>query len=244
MDRRRFIKTVLSTSLLTPLLARARFVEPDLTLYLISDHPEDYLPEIMVELGAMSSFSSGRFSFLTPHPSENQIKTALTGCGWAYSASPSSTGLNLSFAALHQSARPSFTLVRGRNIMDVRSRRLSRLWKQMDNSGLVSASVTVASFNGPKQPSAQGRTAAISTDGKKRAMLALAKDQTKRFDTPGGEVVVGIEGGRAIVLASTCRHKICQSAPAVSLAGERIICAPNRFLLEIEGHRFVDTVTG
>jgi len=244
MDRRNFIKTVLSTSLLTPLLVRARPTEPDLALFLISDNPQDYLPMIMGELGTEPSFWLGRFSFLTPHPSEQEIRRALAANGWRYSASPCSAGLNLSFAPLHHSARPSFTLVREGKIVDIRSRRMNRLWKEMNDSTPESACLTITSMPGPRRSLAPGRTAAIYTDGKKRAVLALDKNQTKRFASAGGEVVVGIEGGRAVVLASTCRHKICQSSLPASLAGERIICAPNRFLLEIEGPRFVDTVTG
>ena len=114
----------------------------------------------------------------------------------------------------------------------------------MNDSKPESSCLTIASLNGPRQPSAHGRTAAIYTDGKKRAVLALGKEQSKRYASACGEVVVGIEGGRAVVLASTCRHKICQSSPPASQAGERIICAPNRFLLEIEGPKLVDTVTG
>jgi hypothetical protein len=114
----------------------------------------------------------------------------------------------------------------------------------MNSAEPPSDSLTIASFCATRQPPVQGRTAAIYIDGKKRAALALGKNQTRRLDSPGGEVVVGIEGGRAAVLDSTCRHKICRSSFPASLAGERIVCAPNRFLLKIEGPRFVDTVTG
>ena len=244
MDRRHFIKTVLSTSLLTPLLGPGKSADPNLTLYLISDHPQDSLPGIMRELGTEPSFWSGRFSFGNPHPSGEKIKHVLYRTGWRHACPASSTGLVLSFQPLHHAARPSFTLVRNGIVEDIRSRRLSRLWKEMNDSRPDSACLTIASLNGPRQPSAHGRTAAIYTDGKKRAVLALGKDQSKRFASACGEVVVGIERGRAVVLASTCRHKICQSSLPASLAGERIICAPNRFLLEIEGPRFVDTITG
>ena len=47
-----------------------------------------------------------------------------------------------------------------------------------------------------------------------------------------------------IVDQSCCRNKICVATAPVALAGERIICAPNHFLLEIEGTPFVDTVIG
>jgi hypothetical protein len=244
MDRRNFIKTVLSTSLLTPLLGQAKSAEPGLVLFLISNHPQDHLPAILGEVGVEPSFWANRFSFGNPHPSGEKIKHVLGRTGWRHASPASSTSLVLSFQLLHHSARPSFTLVRDGKIVDIRSRGLSHIWKQMNDSKPESSCLTIASLNGPRQPSAHGRTAAIYTDGKKRAVLALGKEQSKRYASACGEVVVGIEGGRAVVLASTCRHKICQSSPPASQAGERIICAPNRFLLEIEGPKLVDTVTG
>jgi hypothetical protein len=244
MDRRSFIKTFFSAPFLTPLLARARCTELGIVLYLISDHPQDHLPVILGGIGTEPSFWSGRFSFHNPHPSEEEIKRVLGRIGWRYASPASLTGLSLSFTPLHHAARPSFTLVCDGKIRDIRSRRLSRLWKEMNESEPESDCLTIASIQRPRPPSAPGLGVAIYTDGKKRHVLALAKNQAKRFASAGGEVVVGIEKGKAQVLASTCRHKICQSSPPASLAGERIICAPNRFLLEIEGPRLVDTVTG
>ncbi|MGD8534841.1 MAG: NusG domain II-containing protein, partial [Candidatus Aminicenantes bacterium] len=43
---------------------------------------------------------------------------------------------------------------------------------------------------------------------------------------------------------ASCHQKICLSHPPVSQAGERVICAPNNFLLEIQGTGLVDTVIG
>jgi len=244
MDRRSFIKTFFSAPFLTPLLGRARFTEPGFVLCLISDHPQDHLPLIFGEIGTEPSFWLGRFSFRNPHPSEEEIKRVLGRIGWRYASPASSRGLSFSFTPLHHAVRPSFTLISDGRIRDIRSRRLSRLWKEMNESEPQSDCLTIASIQRPQPRSVPGLAVAIYTDGKKRHVLPLGKNQGKRFILPGGEVVVGIEKGKAQVLASTCRHKICQSSPPASLAGERIICAPNRFLLEIEGPKFVDTVTG
>ncbi|OGD19831.1 MAG: hypothetical protein A2Y69_10605 [Candidatus Aminicenantes bacterium RBG_13_59_9] len=244
MDRRHFIKTVLSTSLLTPLLGQAKSEEPALVLFLIGNHPHDHLPVLLADIGVEPSPSGNRFSFGNPHPSMDKIKDALGRAGWKYASPASSTSWVFSFQPLQHSARPSFTLIRDGKIVDVRSRSLSLLWTKMNSSEPLSDSLTIASFQATRQPSSQGRTAAIFIDGKKRGALALGKSQTRRFDSLGGEVVVGIEEGRAVVLASTCRHKICRLSLPASLAGERIVCAPNRFILKIEGPGFVDTVTG
>src|SRR4030043_180695 len=68
MDRRNFIKTVLSTSLLPPLLGQAKSAEPGLVLFLISNHPQDHLPAILGEVGVEPSFWANRFSFGNPQP--------------------------------------------------------------------------------------------------------------------------------------------------------------------------------
>jgi hypothetical protein len=107
-----------------------------------------------------------------------------------------------------------------------------------------SACLTVATFSTPAPFLSPGRNAAVFIDGKKRETLSLTGHQERRYRTLGGEVLIRVENGRAEVLASSCRHKICQSSGPAFLAGERIVCAPNHFLLAIDGPRFVDTVTG
>jgi hypothetical protein len=244
MDRRDFLKAIFSSSLMTPLLAAESPSAPNLTCYLIGDHPDRYLPSIIEEIAGGSSARSRQFSFVNSHPFASEIGLALTRNGWIHSSQGSPSSLRLSFEPLRRSAAPSFTLVRGSSVQDIRGRRLYRLWQEMNASGTISACLTIASLRPTQPAAAPGRTVAVYADGHRRERLALSRDQRKRYTTAAGDIVIGIEGGTARVLAAACRHRICQAALPASRAGERIICAPGRFLLEIEGPRFVDTVTG
>jgi hypothetical protein len=114
----------------------------------------------------------------------------------------------------------------------------------MNSRGSLSACLTVATFSAPAPFLSPGKTAAVFIDGEKRETLPLKVDQERRYRTLAGEVLIRVENGQAEVLASSCRHKICQSSGPAFLTGERIVCAPNHFLLAIDGPRFVDTVTG
>jgi hypothetical protein len=55
---------------------------------------------------------------------------------------------------------------------------------------------------------------------------------------------VRVESGSARVVESPCLHQICRNTPPISLSGERVICAPHHFLLEIQGPSGLDTVIG
>ncbi len=244
MDRRNFLKAVFSSSLIVPLLATEPRTERNLACYLIGDHPERYLPAIIDEMAAMASVRSGRFSLLNSHPFAHEIKSVLGRNGWDFSSRPSDSSLLVSFEPLRLRAAPSFTLVQDKKIRDIRSRRLSRLWQEMSASGPLSTCLTVCALR-PDRPSASPpKAVAIYEDGQRKELLSLAQDQQKTYTTAAGEVVISVEGGTARVAAATCRHRICQAALPASRPGERIICAPGRFLLEIEGSRLVDTVTG
>jgi len=108
----------------------------------------------------------------------------------------------------------------------------------------LSSSLIRASFRNPSPLIQAGERAVLSIEGKRVGGLSLKKNFIKTFPTKGGKVRVAIENGTARVSDSSCRGRICCSSHPVALAGERIICAPNRFLLEIEGPRFLDTVIG
>ena len=89
-----------------------------------------------------------------------------------------------------------------------------------------------------------GESVRIFRDGRKISEASLADKGIKSFRVKQGEIAVKIKNGSARIISSPCRHKICCLTPPVSLSGERIICAPNHFLLEIQGGGHVDTVIG
>lgn len=244
MDRRDFFKTLLSTALAMPALLEARSLRSSSSLYLISDTPGDVLPAILTEIGSAVRQSGRRFTFFNSHPAAEELKEGLSAAGWKHDPRASGAALALSFQPLAQPSLPSFTLIRNGRVCDIRSLNLWQAWKKMNASGALSSCLTVASFELPRRNQAPGKAVAVYADGKKQASLALARNQVKSFHTRTGRVVVGIEAGRARVISSTCQHQVCLASPSVSLAGERIVCAPRHFLLEVEGPRFVDTVTG
>ncbi len=244
MDRRDFFKTLLASTLAVPALVEAGDSKSSGALYLISDSPADILPSILEEISPAIHQPGGRFAFVATHPANENISNALSAAGWKFDPKALRPALALSFRALAQPAFPSFTLIRNGRVCDIRSQNLWQAWKKMNASGVVSSFLTVVSFDLPRRNQTPGKLVSIYADGKKKASLLLDKNQTRSFNTKTGQVVVGIEAGRARVISSTCRHQVCLASPPVFLAGERIVCAPRHFVLEVEGPRLVDTVTG
>jgi hypothetical protein len=244
MDRRNFLKFLLASPLASPLFPALPSAEAGSTLFLIGNDPQDHLPAILAALERRRLVQGKRFAFREPYPFAAELGAALTRAGWEYADGKPPGSLTLAFQALRQPVPPSFTLVRNGRIMDLRTRELGRFWREMNDSSSLSTGLTIASLREPAPLRSTGWGATVFIDGDRRETLSLKKNRLRRYRTLHGEVLVRIEGGRAEVLASSCRHKICQSSAPAFLAGERIVCAPNHFLLTIDGPRFVDTVTG
>jgi hypothetical protein len=244
MDRRDFLRWLLASPLTVPLLSTPRTEAENSALYLLADNPQDYLPAIVTEMKKRGLVQGTRFSLPGPHPFGEELRAALARSGWDYASGAPSAVLTLTYQPLRQPAPPSFTFIRRGLVWDLRTRELGKLWRDMNGRSSLSTCLTVATLSEPAPFLAPGRNAAVFVDGKKRDTLSLKVHQERRYRTQRGEVLIRIERGRAEVLASSCRHKICQSSAPAFLAGERIVCAPNHFLLTIDGPRFVDTVTG
>jgi len=112
------------------------------------------------------------------------------------------------------------------------------------NSHSPSSWLTIASYNGRRVDPYQGASVSIYLEGQKVESISLEKNVFRKFQAERGNINVVVENGKAWVSDSSCRHKICFFTPPVSLAGERIICAPNHFFLEIQGSQYIDTVIG
>jgi hypothetical protein len=113
----------------------------------------------------------------------------------------------------------------------------------MAQSQAPSLSLTVAAITRSEAGSNTGSHVTVYMNGQKKDTFSLAGNQTKSYAARLGHIKVQITKGNARVLSSSCRHKICLYSPPVSLSGERIICAPNHFLLQVQGST-VDTVIG
>ena len=244
MDRRSFFKTIMSTSMLTPFLLASKSYKNDLELFLIADDPERFLPEILNELEIFHKTEKQTFAFLDFHPQKSFLIHTLKSMGWHHINDPSSAGITLSFSHLHHEASPSFTLVENGRIIDIRSQKLHSLWEKINCSGLKSTSLTTVALNKENVPGCAGEKAAVYRSGIRMGALPLDKDAQTTISAPLGKITVAVKNGKARVIDSCCKGKICLYSPPVWRRGERIICAPNQFFLAIEGGHGVDTVIG
>lgn len=244
MDRRNFFKTILATPLLTPLLLASKTTKSDLELFLIADQPQVFISLLMKELEKYTQTYGRNIAFLNVHPQKDDLMRVLSQSGWDYVAKPERADLTLSSSFLLNKTLPSFTLVRDGRIWDIRSQKLYTLWEEMNTRHTPSSLLTIASFRRRKSEHPAGKYVTFYKDGQKLDTIPLKKDVSRSFMAKEGKITVKIEAGRAWVSESSCPHKICLSTPPAVLAGERIICAPHHFLLEVKGTSSVDTVIG
>jgi hypothetical protein len=243
MDRRDFFKTIFATPLLTPLLSA--FPSPtNEELFLISDSPHAYLPSLLGKRGSRNDDRERKYVFLGAHPQKTALSRALGAFGWTKAASLQNADLTLSFRPLQYPISPSFTLVREGRILDLRKNGLYALWKEMNENQPPSSCLTVASLQTRTPHLVPGTFARVFLNGRIIEEVSLKKNRLRTFQAARGPITIKIEHGKASIPASSCRNKICCSAFAVSSPGERIVCAPNHFLLEIGGPGSTDTIIG
>jgi hypothetical protein len=217
--------------------------ESDREVYLISDMPHAHLPVLSRELFRVRKEQPGSLAFRDPSPHTNKLHQALSQDGWRLVPKPSEADLNISFRILHQPARPSFTLVKDGRIWDVRSWNLRSLWKEMASSSTSSRLLTTASFKKTGARRAAGDVVTAYLNGFRKEVFSLKENRRKSYQSHAGRISVQITDGRARITESSCRHKICFYSQSISLSGERIICAPNHFFLEVQGGT-IDTAIG
>ncbi|NIM58285.1 MAG: hypothetical protein GTO16_04995 [Candidatus Aminicenantes bacterium] len=243
MDRRSFFRRILYAPLLTPFILNAKSSQTGFQFYVLADSPQVFLPTILQELQKCGMIQSHSFTLLNLHPEEKELKRTLSEQGWRLVPRLSQPDLALSFRHLRNRAIPSFTFIKGGKVRDLRSRKLRTLWKEMNNHS-PSCWLTIAHFNSKGVHPYQGAYASFYIEGQKVGNVSLEKNFFRKFQTERGNINVIVENGKARVSESSCRHKICLLTPPVYLAGERIICVPNHFLLEIQGSHCIDTVIG
>jgi hypothetical protein len=211
---------------------------------MIVDNPQDFLWIALQELEKYLIIEEKYFSFSSYSPLTKVIQKSLHQCGWKYFSDTSAAAAVISFRSLLHPTDPSFTLIKGGNILDLRFSRLSSLWKDMRKNSPASSLMTTIAFGRKRPFLPSGQWASVYGDGKQMDRLSLKKTLHKTYNTNAGQVQVRIKDGMAWVLDSSCRHKICRLSSPASFAGETIICAPNRFLLKIERSHRVDTSIG
>jgi hypothetical protein len=244
MERREFFKKAVVTPLLTPLFLAVNKKKSDCELHLITDDIQVFLPLILEELHSYVPNNGHSFALFNSHPQGNALKRILSQRGLTYAPKSIQADLTLSFSHLREKTLPSFTLIREGRIWDIRSRKLYSLWREMNKNQRPSSCLTIASFKSRRSHPFSGESVSVYQDGRRIKMISLRKNVTKSYRAKGGEITLRVKNGKAWVLESPCRHKICLHSPPISIAGERIICAPNHFLLEIKGSPYIDTSIG
>jgi len=243
MDRRNFFKTILAAPLITPILMASKHHQANAELFLIADEPQRFISPLLSSLAKDLGHSAGRFVFLNEHPREMELRYILTQSGWRAAKNAHQADLAFSFSFLQQNARPSFSLVQGGKIQDIRTDSLLRLWRKM-NQLPPSLGLTTATFKQQPQSTSPAEAVSVYQNGQAVAKLSLQTDTERSFPASLGQINVRINHGSAIVSESSCRFQICRHTAPITLPGERIICAPNHFLLEIDGPGRVDTIIG
>ncbi len=243
MDRRDFFKTIFATPLLAPILFSSDRSAKD-ELILIADNPEIYLPVLLKDLGKQNVFFGRKYFLSHPHPREKTLIKSLNRAGWIQVFPPEKADWAIAFRPLQHPMAPSFTLVRSGKILDIRTRELLSIWQEMNASYAPSSGLTIVSRQTNPVGSDSGDSVRIYTSGRVLEEISLKKDLIRTFRAKQGKITLKIDRGKACIPSSSCRHKICCSVPPVSFSGERIVCAPNHFLLEVRGPSSIDTIIG
>lgn len=86
-----------------------------------------------------------------------------------------------------------------------------------------------------------GASVRVSVDGEFYAEYPLSVNA--EYSLNGGTNILKIENGKASVIYAECPDLICKKSRAISLVGERIVCLPNRVMIEIVGKGGADFVS-
>ena len=79
----------------------------------------------------------------------------------------------------------------------------------------------------------EGATAVVSVDGRVVAEYSLSVDG--EYSLNGGTNTLVIKDGKAFVTYASCPDGLCINQGKISMTGERIVCLPNRVMIEIIG---------
>jgi hypothetical protein len=242
MDRRGFCKILLLLPLFSPSFDISKKTRGDFELQLITSFPHKFITPLLQEIQKHGFLQGQNFTTINFHPQQADLTKALSGNQWKRVQSPSQADLVFAFSRLIKPVPGSFALIRNEKVWDIRFNRLLSIWKEMCQA----PSSWLTSISSPKRTRTlyRGNKASVYLNGQKVDTISLKKNYSKSFTTKGGQVDVLVEEGKARVADSPCPQKICLHTPPITFEGERIICVPNHFLLEIESHYSVDTAIG
>lgn len=78
-----------------------------------------------------------------------------------------------------------------------------------------------------------GEKVRISVGGETYGVYDLAQDRTIQVRQNGHTNNIIIEGGHVSMASSDCANQVCVNTGAIYLAGDSIVCLPNRVMVEI-----------
>jgi hypothetical protein len=92
----------------------------------------------------------------------------------------------------------------------------------------------------------KGDWVVVTVNQKETMRLPLDKDQTTHAKGPLGLTEIEIKKGRARIVRSPCKNKVCIKSGYIRYADRLAACIPNRVVVRIVGknHRGVDAVVG
>ena len=100
----------------------------------------------------------------------------------------------------------------------------------------VAAAAAVLYFSGLLAPKGGGVWAVVYVDGEEVKRATLSAEYTEiPVETPWGENLVVVSGGKADVIEADCPDKLCVKQGKISKNGETIVCLPHKLVVEIEG---------
>lgn len=83
-----------------------------------------------------------------------------------------------------------------------------------------------------KALSDNGSVAVVSVNGEVVGEYKLSEDG--RYTLNGGTNILVISKGEAYIEYADCPDGLCKNQGKISMTGERIVCLPNRVIIEIE----------
>ena len=92
----------------------------------------------------------------------------------------------------------------------------------------------------------QGDWVVVTVNQKETIRLSLNQDQTTHVKGPLGLTEIEVKKGRARIIRSPCKNKVCIKSGYIRYADRLAACIPNRVVVRIVGksHRGVDAVVG
>lgn len=116
------------------------------------------------------------------------------------------------------------------------------VWDALIVALVVALGVMVAlSFYGGHRSSDGPLTVVVSADGAELARGTLLEmNGTHSYTNRGYTLTVDIADGRVDVTDSDCPGRDCQHSPAITRAGQSIVCLPAQIVIHLEGAASAD----